>query len=170
MFHKIKCNCKWLKRMLCRSLINTKLQSFANWCVIRGIKHLYRKIINFWVVTVFYISYTIGWEFFFCANGNPCFANAMLIVSCDWQVKPAPPPCGTTTLGPISMATPQRWSLPSSSRTSSTPFSLRPASSPSWGNLLKGQRSNIISKSLFTRSVLVTTPTCHMVHAHNTAH
>lgn len=70
-----------------------------------------------------------------------------LIVSCDWQVRPARPPCGTTTLGPISMATPQRRSLPSSSRTSSTPFSLTHASSPSWGTLLKGQGSNVISGS-----------------------
>lgn len=79
----------------------------------------------------------------------------MLTVSCDWQVRPAHPPCGTTTLGPISMATSQMQSLPSSSRTSSMPFSQRRASSPSWGTLSKGQRS-----------YLVITPTGHMVQAH----
>lgn len=55
------------------------------------------------------------------------------------QEKPARPPCGITMPGCISMTTPQRESLLFSSRTSSTPCSLTPASSSCSGTRWKGR-------------------------------
>lgn len=57
---------------------------------------------------------------------------------CVSQEKPARPPCGITTPGCISTTTPQRGSLPSSSRISSTPCSLMPASSSCSGTQWRG--------------------------------
>lgn len=57
---------------------------------------------------------------------------------CVVQEKPARPPCGITMPGCISMKTTQRESLPSLSRTSSTPCSLMHASQSCSGIQWKG--------------------------------
>lgn len=72
---------------------------------------------------------------------NPCACFYLNHCGCILQEKPARPPCGITTPGCISMTTPQRGSLPSLSRTSSTPCSPTPASSSCSGTRWKG-RSN----------------------------
>lgn len=77
----------------------------------------------------------------FClrATTRVCMSFFFNHCGCVLQEKPAPPPCGTTTPGCISMTTPQRENLPSSSRTSSMPCSPMPASLSCSGTRWKGE-------------------------------
>lgn len=73
-----------------------------------------------------------------------CFVLTLRDCKLCWRVlqeKPVRPPCGITTPGCISMTTPQRESLPSLSRTLSTPCSLMLASLSCSGTQWKGRSS-----------------------------
>lgn len=74
---------------------------------------------------------------------------------CVLQEKPVRPPCGITTPGCISMTTPQRGSLPSLSRTLSTPCSPMPASLSCSGTQWKG-RSSLVYVHICTKMVATT--------------
>lgn len=82
---------------------------------------------------------------------------------CVLQEKPVRPPCGITTPGCISMTTPQRGSLPSLSRTLSTPCSLMPASLSCSGTQWKG-RSSLVYVHICTK--MVATTQIQFWHAH----
>ena len=73
---------------------------------------------------------------------------------CVLQEKPARPPCGITTPGCISMTTPQKESLPSLSRTSSTPCSPMRASSSCSGTRWKGESNFCFAASYYCISAL----------------